>query len=136
MLRESGRTMAKLAAVLLAGLLLAGCQTTALQEFPLTKFRAENMLDSGIREYDNGNYKLSARTIQGALDAGLTTRSKGRAHKYLAFMHCIVGQQAQCRDEFRKGIEVDPRLELTAAEAGHPLWAPVFESVKASMPKS
>ena len=125
-----------LLAAVLAALLLAGCQTKALQEFPLTKFKAENMLDSGIREYDNGEYKLAARTIQGAIDAGLTTRSQGRAHKYLAFMHCIAGQQAQCKDEFRKGLEVDPRLELSAAEAGHPLWAPVFRSVKASMPKS
>ena len=125
-----------LLAAVLATLLLAGCQTKALQEFPLTKFKAENMLDSGIREYDNGEYKLAARTIQGAIDAGLTTRSQGRAHKYLAFMHCIAGQQAQCKDEFRKGLEVDPRLELSAAEAGHPLWAPVFRSVKASMSKS
>lgn len=124
------------AIALLAAALLAGCNTRAVQEFPLTRFKAESMLDSGIREYDNGEYKLAARTIQGALDAGLTTRSQGRAHKYLAFIHCIAGQQAQCRDEFRKGLEVDPRLELSAAEAGHPIWAPVFRSVKASMAKS
>ena len=117
-------------------LMLTGCQTKAMQEFPLTKFKAESMLDSGIREYEDGEYKLAARTIQGALDAGLTTRSQGRAHKYLAFMYCIAGQPAQCREEFRKGLEADPRLELTAAEAGHPMWAPVFKSVKAGMPKS
>jgi len=117
-------------------LTLTACQSKVVQEFPLAKFKAESMLDSGIREYDNGDYKVAARTIQGALDAGLTTRSQGRAHKYLAFIHCIAGQQAQCRDEFRKGLEADPRLDLTAAEAGHPIWAPVFKSVKASMHKS
>jgi hypothetical protein len=124
----------------LLGLLLlaaaaTGCQTKAVQEFPLTKFKAEKMLDDGIRQYDDGDYKLAARTIQGALDAGLTTRSQGRAHKYLGFIHCIAGQQSQCRDEFRRGLEVDPRLELRPAEEGHPIWAPVFRSVKASMPK-
>lgn len=128
MLRGSGGVVA-----LLAALLLAGCESKALLEFPLTRFKAENMLDSGIREYDNGDYKVAARTIQGALDVGLTRRSQGRAHKYLAFMYCASGQQTQCREEFRKGLEVDPRLELTLAEAGHPTWAPVFKSVKATM---
>jgi hypothetical protein len=51
-------------------------------------------------------------------------------------MHCIAGQQSQCRDEFRKALEIDPRLELKPEEEGHPMWAPVFRSVKASMPKT
>jgi Tfp pilus assembly protein PilF len=122
--------------VLLCLAAMTGCQTKAVQEFPLTKFKAESMLDQGIRQYEDGTYKLAARTIQGALDAGLTTRSQGRAHKYLAFMHCIGGQQSQCRDEFRKGLESDPRLELKPEEEGHPIWGPVFRSVKAGMPKS
>ncbi|HEU5282661.1 MAG TPA: TssQ family T6SS-associated lipoprotein [Burkholderiales bacterium] len=132
--RGSGGVFAALAC-LLAGMLLGACQSAVVQEFPLAKFKAEKMLDAGIREYDNGNYKVAARTIQGALDAGLTTRSQGRAHKYLAFMHCIAGQQNQCRDEFRKGLEADRRLELSAAESGHPIWAPVFHSAKSGMPK-
>jgi Tfp pilus assembly protein PilF len=125
-----------LAVLLCLAAAVTGCQTKAVQEFPLTKFKAESMLDQGIRQYDDGNYKLAARTIQGALDAGLTTRSQGRAHKYLAFMHCIAGQQSQCRDEFRKALEIDPRLELKPEEEGHPMWAPVFRSVKSSMPKT
>jgi Tfp pilus assembly protein PilF len=124
------------AAALAAALVLTGCQSKAIQEFPLTKFKAESMLDQGIRQYDDGNYKMAARTIQGALDAGLTTRSQARAHKYLAFMYCIANQQSQCRDEFRRALESDPRLELKPEEQGHPMWAPVFQSVKASMPKT
>jgi len=130
MLRMSGW------AVMLAGLLaLTGCQSKVVQEFPLTKFKAEKMLDDGIRDYDNGEYRVAARTIQAALDEGLTTRSQARAHKYLAFMHCVGGQQSQCRDEFRKALEADPGMELRPEEAGHPIWSPVFKSVKASMPK-
>jgi len=124
------------ATVLLAALSLAGCQTNVAQQFPLTRFKAERMLDSGIREYDDGDYKVAARTIQEALDAGLTARSQGRARKYLAFMHCVTGQQAQCRYQFRRALEADPQLELSAAEAGHPTWGPVFQSVKASMARS
>ena len=121
-------------AVALAGMLvLTACQSKVVQEFPLTKFKAEKMLDDGIREYDNGNYRVAARTIQGALDEGLTTRSQARAHKYLAFMRCVAGQQNQCRDEFRKALETDPKMDLRPEEAGHPIWSPVFKSVKASM---
>ena len=121
------------ALVLAAAILLTGCDSKVVQEFPLTKFKAENMLDQGIRAYDDGNYKVAARNIQGALDAGLTTRSQARAHKYLAFIDCVSGQQAQCRDEFRKALEIDPNLELKTEEAGHPIWGPVFRSVKAGM---
>jgi Tfp pilus assembly protein PilF len=113
--------------------LLSACQSTVVQEFPLTHLQAENQLDSGIRQYDEGNYKVAARNIQGALDAGLTTRSKARAHKYLAFMACVSGQQAQCRDEFHQALLISPKLELKPEEAGHPIWGPVFRSVKASM---
>ena len=123
------------AAALAVMLVLTGCQSKAIQEFPLTKFKAEHMLDTGIREYDNGDYRIAARTIQGALDEGLTTRSQARAHKYLAFIDCVSGQQSQCRDQFRKALEIDPGMQLRAEESGHPIWGPVFKSVKASMPK-
>ena len=123
------------AMALALALALPACQSTIVQEFPLTKFKAESMLDQGIRQYDNGDYRIAARTIQGSLDEGLTTRSQARAHKYLAFMDCVAGQQTQCRDQFRKALEIDPSMELRPEESGHPTWGPVFKSVKASMPK-
>ena len=112
---------------------LGACDSKVVQEFPLTKFKAESTLDKGIRAYDDGDYKVAARNIQGALDAGLTTHSQARAHKYLAFIDCISGQQAQCREEFKKALEIEPKLELKTEEAGHPIWGPVFRSVKAEM---
>ena len=112
---------------------LGACDNKVVQEFPLTKFKAESMLDQGIRAYDDGNYKVASRSIQGALDAGLTTHSQARAHKYLAFIDCISGQRAQCREEFKKALEIEPNLELKTEEAGHPIWGPVFRSVKAEM---
>jgi Tfp pilus assembly protein PilF len=128
MLGSGGRAL-----LLAIAIVLAGCQSKIVQEFPLTKFKAENMLDQGIRAYDDGDYKVAMRNIQGALDAGLTTHSQARAHKYLAFIQCSSGQQVQCRDEFRKALEIEPDLELKTSEAGNPIWGPVFRSVKAGM---
>lgn len=117
--------------VLAAASLAGGCQTSLVQEFPLTKFKAETTLDRGIREYDEGDYRLAARTIQGALDSGLTTRSRARAHKYLAFINCISTQPAGCRSEFQLALAADPGMQLKPEEAGHPIWGPVFQRVKA-----
>jgi Tfp pilus assembly protein PilF len=128
MLGSGGRAL-----LLAIAVVLAACQSKIVQEFPLTKFKAENMLDQGIRAYDDGDYKVAMRNIQGALDAGLTTHSQARAHKYLAFIQCSSGQQVQCRDEFRKALEIEPDLELKTSEAGNPIWGPVFRSVKAGM---
>jgi hypothetical protein len=36
-----------------------------------------------------------------------------------------------CRDEFRAALDIDPSMQLEPAEAGHPVWGPVFRSVKA-----
>jgi Tfp pilus assembly protein PilF len=128
MLGSSGRAF-----MLAVAVLLAACQSKIVQEFPLTKFKAENMLDQGIRAYDDGDYKVATRNIQGALDAGLTTHSQARAHKYLAFIQCSSGQQVPCREEFRKALEIEPDMELKTSEAGNPIWGPVFRSVKAGM---
>jgi hypothetical protein len=37
----------------------------------------------------------------------------------------------QCRDEFRKALDLDPSFDLRENEAGHPIWGPAFRSVKA-----
>ena len=58
----TGREIGCAVALALA-LTLTGCQSKAVQEFPLTKFKAESMLDQGIRQYDNGDYRIAARTI-------------------------------------------------------------------------
>lgn len=95
------------------------------------KHRGEGALRAGLRQYEDGRYADSARSLQRALDLGLDKADQVTAHKYLAFMHCAAGRKAQCRNEFRRALRIDPNLELDAAEAGHPTWGPVFRSVKA-----
>jgi Tfp pilus assembly protein PilF len=123
-----------ISALLCAALLMTACAVPMVRDAGLDKFaprKAEQDLSSGIRAYEDGDYKRSARLLQSALSAGLLLNSdKVAAHKYLAFMHCAQSREKQCRDEFRKALELDPELELTPAESGHPSWGPVFRSLK------
>jgi len=89
-------------------------------------------LASGVKEYEEGNYAEASRLLQSSLDQGLSGKSdQVRAHKYLAFIHCVSGRDARCRNEFRTALKIDPSFELAANESGHPIWGPVYRSVKA-----
>jgi Tfp pilus assembly protein PilF len=93
--------------------------------------KSEPMFAVALRQYDDGDYETSAKTFQGALEQGLSARERAMAHKHLAFIHCASERPRPCREEFRKALAVDPTLELTPAEAGHPVWGPIFRAVKA-----
>lgn len=129
--------MRKAIVLLAAVVLLAGCETAAVKEMQQA-FRdafggskGEADLKAGIRSYENGNYNESLKQLQSALDQGLTRSGQLQAHKHLAFIHCASGRQGPCRNEFRKALTIDPAFDLTPAEAGHPLWGPVFAREKA-----
>ena len=75
-------------------------------------------------------------TLRNAQQMGLEDkRDQVIAHKYLAFIHCVSGREQQCRDEFKKALTIDPAFELTPAEAGHPVWGPIFRGEKAKLAK-
>ena len=92
---------------------------------------ADPVLQAGLRLYEDGAYAESAKSLQVAIDQGLATKDRARAHKYLAFIHCASSREQLCRDEFRKALADDPALDLAPAEAGHPIWGPIFRAVKA-----
>jgi Tfp pilus assembly protein PilF len=94
--------------------------------------KGSSVLSAGLREYENGDYAQAGRDLQTAIDLGLTDRERARAHKYLAFIHCASGRERLCREEFRRALALEPQLELSAAEAGHPVWGPVFAQLKAA----
>jgi Tfp pilus assembly protein PilF len=123
-----------ISALLCAALLMTACAVPMVRDAGLDKFaprKAEQDLSSGIRAYEDGDYKRSTRLLQSALSAGLLLNSdKVAAHKYLAFMHCAQSREKQCRAEFRKALVLNPEFELTPAESGHPSWGPVFRSLK------
>ena len=96
--------------------------------------KAEEGLALGMRQYELGDFEAARRHLAAALDHGLLSKSEqSAARKHLAFIHCISGREPECRDEFRKAIEIDPGFGLTPAEAGHPIWGPVYASVHAKL---
>jgi hypothetical protein len=93
--------------------------------------KGEQELEKAVKSYEEGAHKNAARQFQAALDFGLDAKAdRVAAHKYLAFIVCVSGREKSCRDEFRKTLDVDPSFELGPAEIGHPIWGPVFRSVK------
>ncbi len=96
--------------------------------------KGSEALKVGVDEYADGSYPAATKNLQSALDLGLNAQEQARAHKYLAFIGCVTGKTTVCREEFGKALDVDPAFELTPAEAGHPIWGPVFRSVKAKRP--
>jgi len=119
----------------LAALLLSGCETVGTGGL-FKASPAEQKLSAGVANYEEGDYKSAMAALQGALDLGLSSkRDKVLAHKHLAFIHCVSGREKQCHDEFRKAFEVDPAFDLKPAEAGHPVWGPVFRGEKAKFAK-
>src|SRR5919205_3268453 len=113
-------------------LLLTACSTQPWRDLMEPSVGA-SALRAGVRKYDEGSYADAARYLQGAIDLGLNDAEAERAHKYLAFIHCASRRERACREEFRKALGINPNFQLTAAEAGHPAWGPVFASLKASL---
>jgi tetratricopeptide (TPR) repeat protein len=126
--------VSRIGLLIVVGMLICfGCAGTGanLVENSPPPQKGEQELSAGIKNYEEGNYKDSIKLIQEALTKGLPNKDRQvEAHKYLAFIHCVSGRKKECTDEFKKALELDPNFELQAAEAGHPLWGPVYSSVK------
>jgi Tfp pilus assembly protein PilF len=121
-----------------AGIWLAACAPLAERpEAPASRIteedlrkRAHENLALGTRLYQQGEFDDARRKFSVSLDHGLLSKSEqSDARKHLAFIHCVQGREAACRDEFRKAIEIDPAFVLTPAESGHPIWGPVYVGV-------
>ena len=121
--------------VFLAGFFfLHGCASEPsrnLQSF-FTPSKGQAALNSGLKQYEEGDYADSAKSLAVALEQGLNEREQVNARKHLAFIHCASSRERLCREEFRKALAVDPALDLAPAEAGHPVLGPIFRSVKAA----
>ena len=96
--------------------------------------RAREQLTLGIKQYEAGDFDNALRNLQGALDHGLLPKpEQSVARKNLAFIHCVSNRETQCRDEFRKAFEINPEFALTPAEDGHPIWGPVYRTVRTQL---
>lgn len=115
--------------------LVSACSSGPIRDIGLDKLsprKAEQELSSGLASYENGQYPDATKHLQNALNSGLTFKSdRVMAYKYLAFVYCASERKKQCKSAFKDALEINPDLELSAAEAGHPLWGPVFREARA-----
>jgi Tfp pilus assembly protein PilF len=110
---------------------LAGCETPP-QQAPvgltdLTERPAERALMGAMRAYDDADYPGVERQANEAMKLGLrSARDVATAHKLRAFVYCTSNRLAACEAEFRAARAADPAFVLSRAEAGHPVWGPVY----------
>ncbi len=89
--------------------------------------RAQINLNEGLKKYDGGNNDEAIKDFLLALDSGqLALADQLKARKHIAFIHCLSGREANCKEEFEKIIAIDAKFDLSPAEAGHPTWGPIF----------
>jgi|APFre7841882724_1041349.scaffolds.fasta_scaffold03301_4 Tfp pilus assembly protein PilF len=126
-----------LAALACAALIAAGCSATYVRQSGMQNAPVrppERMLLAGLKQYEDGDLKAAQASLHRALAEGLAFEAdRVTAHKYLAFIECASGRERECRDQFAAALALDPRLELSRAEAGHPVWGPAFRSTKATI---
>jgi tetratricopeptide (TPR) repeat protein len=140
-MRETQRIRGALLACVLA---VAGCAEIQKQETPkpaapqitegMLRERAQEQLAQGVKQYEAGEFDGAVKSLTASLDHGLLSKvDQSRARKFLAFSHCVSGREQQCRDEFRKAFEINPDFSLTPAEDGHPIWGPIYRSVRTQL---
>ncbi len=116
-----------------AWLLLAACvqaPPVPVGLLDVSRRPAEKALLDGLKAYDDAQYEPAEREFRQALSLGLASaKDRAEAHKRLAFIHCAAGRLAECEAEFRLARQADPAFALGRAEAGHPVWGPVYRKV-------
>jgi tetratricopeptide (TPR) repeat protein len=100
----------------------------------MLRTRANEQLAAGVKLYESGEFDSASKSLNASLEHGLLPKvDQARARKLLAFIHCVLGREAQCRDEFRKAFEIYPDFALTSAEDGHPILGPVYRNVRTQL---
>ncbi len=95
------------------------------------KDQVEQKLEIAVKEYEEGNYVTAMNSLEAVLATKSASRAqKIRANKYMAFISCISSREKSCKEYFKNILEINPEFNLSAAEAGHPIWGPVFKNVK------
>ncbi len=126
--------------VVLCVLMLGGCSSVVScddgRDARWFSSPTDHVLNNGIKSYEDGDYAASMTILQSLLNnQAASTAEKVRAYKYMAFIHCVSSQDRLCRESFRKAFELDPNFNLSPAEAGHPVWGPVFSSERNKLSK-
>ncbi len=96
--------------------------------------RAQTVLADGLKQYEQGAFEDSMKSLLIALDSGvLTVPQQLNARKHMAFIQCVNNREVVCKEEFEKAFALDPKFELNPAESGHPTWGPIYRLVKTEL---
>ncbi|MCB1956812.1 MAG: TssQ family T6SS-associated lipoprotein [Rhodocyclaceae bacterium] len=120
-------------------LLLSACVVAPQRPSPVVDQNkvwqtASLALDQGRQRYEQGDFEGATMWLDEALVLKLSSVGETvEAHKLLAFIACSRGNLSVCREHFRSVLALDSRFELAKAEAGHPMWGPVFIEEKAAL---
>lgn len=140
-------TLARLAPAAALLVLLAGCAemqklTDSSKPAPVSpqiteaslRARASEQLALGQKQFESGDLEGATKNFNASLEHGMLSKvDQSTARKHLAMINCVSNREAQCRDEFRKAFEINPDFSLTSAEDGHPIWGPVYRSVRTQL---
>ncbi|MEO0129320.1 MAG: tetratricopeptide repeat protein [candidate division WOR-3 bacterium] len=92
------------------------------------------MLDRAKLYYNNGEYESAIKQLESALQylKQLNKNEQVEAYKYLAFSYVAFGDKEKAKEQFKKALTLDPKLELDPATVS-PKIIKVFEEAKAEM---
>jgi hypothetical protein len=87
-------------------------------------------LREGVRAFELGEYRRAEQRLADGQKLGLASVAEQlQALKTQAFLFCITRRAAQCERAFEAAFATDKSFRLSAGEAGHPLWGPVYSRV-------
>lgn len=108
----------------------SGVKPSAVEQPPVIEAPTtlgDQALAQGVQMYQAAKYDTAETLLKAAVKQGLSNSSEtARAHKYLAFIYCTSKRETLCAGAFKQARLSDPNFELSKAEAGHPIWGPVY----------
>ncbi len=92
------------------------------------------MLERAKTYYNNGEYENAINELEDALQflKQLKQVDQVEAYKYLAFSYVAFGDNNKAKEQFKKALALNPKLELDPASVS-PKIIKVFEEAKAEM---
>ncbi|MEN3365081.1 MAG: hypothetical protein V7606_2355 [Burkholderiales bacterium] len=92
---------------------------------------AQTLYQQGLVKYRESHFDAALADFSTATASGkLSSAEAVNARKHMAFIHCSNGRELLCREQFQAILKVEPQFELAANETSHPVWGPVWRSVK------
>lgn len=110
--------------LLWAGLGSVQAQPTCCEERDMA---SRQYLAQGVALFEVKDYKEAERALHAALFVGLPDAAERvRAHKYLAFTYCSMGEPARCAAAFNEVFALQPAFTLAEQEVRDAAWRAAF----------